>query len=131
MPLRSALDDLKQTTLRSLAGLLARLAYLSELRRRDGTYLHWGLARTYGEPAAQQAVLEAHRATLSGILRTPLRRMVQDATVSSEPSGLPPAQYVSELSERVPELLPTGAGRASASHLSAVLHALAGLLKTR
>jgi|SRR5438105_4281057 len=131
MPLFSAIEDLKGTTLRSISGLLARLEYLSGLRKDEGAYGHWGFSRVHGETPAQQALVEAHRTTLSGILRTPLRRMMKDAEASSQHTGADPAKYVLSLSRRSPELLPPNPGAGSARHLSAVLHALAKLLKHR
>jgi hypothetical protein len=131
MPLFSALEDLKVTTLRSVAGLLARLDYLSSLRSENGMYEHWGFRRIHGDPAAQQALSEAHRATLSGILRTPLRRMLQDAEISTATKNEDAVRYMSDLSRRSGSLLPGNAGAGSERHLSAVLHALEKLLKTR
>ena len=131
MPLFSAIEDLRYTTLRSISGLLARLDYLSGLRGVEGTYGHWGFSRLHGEATAQQALGEAHRATLSGILRTPLRRLMDDVDVSAESQGGSPEQYVENLSSRSPELLPAHPGAGADRHLSAVLHALSKLLKTR
>ena len=131
MPLQSPMDDLRRTTLQAISGLLAKLEYLSDLRTQEGHYSHWGLARLHGEAAAQEALQEAHRAALSGVLRTPLRRMMQDAATASQQKGMEPAQYVKGLRQRMPELLPPNAGSASEKHLSAVLHALASLLKTQ
>jgi hypothetical protein len=42
MTLKSALQDLRETTLAAVSGLLAKLAYLGSLRRPEGGYLHWG-----------------------------------------------------------------------------------------
>ena len=41
MTLKSALQDLRETTLAAVSGLLAKLAYLGSLRRREGMYKHW------------------------------------------------------------------------------------------
>ena len=75
MTLQSALEDLKNTTLSAVQGLLARLEYLASLRHQDGSYRHWGLSRVHGDLAAQRAVEDAHRATVTGILRTPMERL--------------------------------------------------------
>ena len=131
MPFDSAINDLKKTTLQSIRGLLGKLVYLSELRRPDGKYRHWGLERVHGEASAERAIAEAHDATVTQILRTPLQHMVQDAVTSSQASGVQPEVYVAELSSRTPELLPSTAARHSARHFSAVLRALASLLKRR
>jgi hypothetical protein len=130
MPFRSAIEDLKTTTLKSISGLLGRLDYLAVLRN-SGSYHHWGFSRTHGEPVAQQAMTEAHRATLSGILRTPLRRMVEDAEASSAQKGIQPPAYIHDLSSRALELLPPSPGPGSVHHFNAVLHALSCLVKPR
>jgi hypothetical protein len=130
MPFRSAIDDLKTTTLKSITGLLGRLDYLAELRN-SGSYHHWGFSRTHGEPGAQRAMWEAHRATLSGILRTPIRRMVEDAEASSAQKGMEPTAYLQNLAEKGPGLLPSSPGPGSVNHFNAVLHALSCLVKSR
>src|SRR5207253_8661520 len=70
----SALEDLTTSTLQALSGMWARLQYLAGLQSARGEYRHWGLARTYGSQATQEACQEAHRGVLSNILRTPLDR---------------------------------------------------------
>lgn len=131
MALTSALEDLKETTLRAIAGSLRRLEYLSGLRNKEGGYAHWGLSRVYGELAARRALAQAHRATLSRILATPIKNLVEDAERSSELAGVPPTTYVERLSASSPHLLPPGPGAGSARHLSSVLHALSTLIKNR
>ncbi len=131
MPLHSALEDLKDTTLRKVTGLLGRLDYLARLRGRDGKYAHWGLSRIHGEAAAQEALAEAHRSTAEEVLRTPLRRMVRDAENSSEAQNVPPEQYAKELHERGEKLLPSHPGAGSARHLNSVLRVLSYLVKPR
>lgn len=131
MPLHSALEDLRDTTLRRVTGLLARLNYLARLRGKDGKYVHWGLARVHGEAAAQEALSEAHRATTAEVLRTPLRRMVRDAETSSEAQDADPQHYTKELQERADELLPSNPGAGSETHLRSVLRALSHLVKPR
>lgn len=131
MTLQSALEDLKNTTLSAVQGLLARLAYLSSLRREDGSYHHWGLSRVHGDVAAQRAVEDAHRATVTGILRTPMERLVRDAQVSSEGRGTDAQGLIADLNARLPEIIPGQASAGSGRHLSSVLHALLCLTKKR
>lgn len=131
MPLHSALEDLRDTTLRKVSGLLARLDYLARLRGADGKYSHWGLSRVHGEAAAQEALAEAHRSTTTEILRTPLRRMVLDAERSSEAQDVDLDQYMKELQERGEKLLPPQPGAGSARHLKSVLRVLSHLVKPR
>lgn len=131
MTLQSALEDLKSTTLSAVQGLLAKLQYLSSLKREDGTYSHWGLSRVHGESAAQHAFEDAHRAVVTGILRTPLQKLVKDAEVSSQCQGTDPETMVSQMSSRMPEMLPGRPSAGSGRHLSSVLHALLSLTKRR
>lgn len=131
MPLHSALEDLRETTLQKVTGLLGRLVYLARLRGADGKYFHWGLSRVHGEAAAQEALAEAHRSTAEEILRTPLRRMIRDAENSSEAQNIPPEQYAKELQERGEALLPARHGAGSARHLNSVLRVLSHLVKPR
>jgi hypothetical protein len=130
MPLFSALEDLQATTLRAISGSLRRLEYLARLRKEDGTYAHWGLARVYGDLRAKRALAEAHRAQLSSILATPIRKLEKDICESSEEAGLTPAAYLEKLSSNTSQLLPPNPGAGSTRHLSSVLHALSSLLKS-
>src|SRR5438270_12502952 len=123
MTLQSALEDLKNTTLSAVQGLLARLAYLSSLRREDGSYRHWGLSRVHRETAAQRAVEDAHRDTVTRILRTPIERLVRDAQVSGEACGKDAETLITDLGARLPEMIPGQASAGSGRHLSSVLHA--------
>lgn len=131
MALRSALEDLRDTTLRKVSGLLARLDYLSRLRTKGGLYSHWGLSRVHGESAASEALTQAHQSAAAGVLRTPLRKMVQDAEVSSAMQGVSAEQYTRQLQDRVPELLPPTPSAGSARHLKSVLRVLSYLTRPR
>ena len=71
MTLKSALQDLRETTLAAVSGLLAKLAYLASLRR-EGGYLHWGMSLLHGEDASDRALKAAHTEVLSAVLRTPI-----------------------------------------------------------
>jgi len=129
MPLLSALEDLQTTTLKSITGSLRRLEYLASLRKQDGSYSHWGLNRVYGEVHARRALADAHRAELSSILATPIRRLQIDVQQSSEELGIEPRTYLERLTSSTSQLLPPNPGAGSSRHLSSVLHALASLLK--
>jgi hypothetical protein len=115
MPLFSALEDLEATTLKAIAGSLRRLEYLARLRQKDGTYAHWGLARVHGELRARRALADAHRAQLSNILATPIRKLEKDVCDSSEEAGLPPKTYLERLSSSATQLLPPNPGAGSKS----------------
>ena len=131
MPIFSALEDLQATTLKAITGSLRRLEYLARLRQKDGTYAHWGLARVYGDSRAKRALADAHRAQLSAILATPIRKLEKDVCESSEEAGVTPRAYLEKLSSTSSQLLPPNPGAGSTRHLSSVLHALSSLLKSR
>jgi len=131
MPLRSALEDLKGTTLRKVSGLLRKLDYPSQLRTKDGKYSHWGMSRVHGEAAANEAFLKAHESAAAEVLRTPLRKMVQDAEVSSQDKDVLAETYTRELLERAPELLPNKPSAGSLRHLRSVLRVLSHLTKPK
>ena len=126
MPLLSALDDILVNTLTVIPGLLGRLEYLSGLRSGNG-YGHWGLSRVHGERAAQQALTDAHELVLSEVLRTPLRRLVEDVETACVGSDRLPSAYLQELYRRYSTLLPQEVGGGSTRHFSSVLHALSAL----
>ena len=129
MALNSALEDLQETTLEAVSGLLRKLEYLSGLRSGTGVYSHWGLIRLHGDLAANRALEQAHRALLSQVLSTPLRELVAEVEQVSELCGMLPAKYLQRLLEEGLCLLPPEPGAGSERHLSSVLHALSGLAK--
>src|SRR5271170_2635526 len=129
MTLRSALEDLRETTLAAISGLLARLAYLASLRKREGGYAHWGFAMLHGEGSSERALQAAHTEALSAVLRTPMPELVEDLRESSGKSNEDRAAYVEGMRERLGELLPSPENTASARHLNSVLVALSSLEK--
>jgi hypothetical protein len=129
MTLKSALQDLRETTLAAVSGLLAKLAYLGSLRRRDGGYSHWGMALVHGEESSERALKAAHTEVLSTVLRTPISGLVEDVRESSQDSPKTAAAYIEGLRERLNKLLPSPQDAASARHLSSVLVALSSLEK--
>lgn len=128
MTLKSALQDLRETTLAAISGLLARLAYFASLRNREGGYKHWGLSLIHGEESSQKALKAAHSETLSTVLRTPISELVEDLRESTRNSG-DEAAYVEKMKQQFNELLPSAKDKASARHLNSVLAALSRLEK--
>jgi hypothetical protein len=131
LTLKTAFEDLTGTTLKAISGILGKLEYVSELRSSSGSYEHWGLARVHGEMAAQQALARAHRSLVSQLLRTPLRKLLDDVEATSLAKGVPPSAYLENLHDRASGLLPPNPAAASASHLNSVLHALSRLEANR
>src|SRR5438132_8017407 len=106
MTLKSALQDLKETTLAAVTGLLGKLAYLASLRRGRREYEHWGMALVHGDESSERALKAAHAEVLNGVLRTPLPALVEDLHESSQGRGLPPDVCVEEMRSHLEDLLP-------------------------
>jgi hypothetical protein len=131
MTLKSALQDLRETTLAAISGLLAKLAYLASLRDGKGGYLHWGLSLVHGEESSDRALKAAHTEVLSTVLRTPISELVEDLQESSQDSKESTGAYVEGMRAKFNELLPTPQDAASARHLNSVLVALSNLEKSQ
>ena len=130
MTLKSALQDLRETTLAAVSGLLAKLAYLGSLRRREGGYQHWGMSLTHGEESSERAIKTAHTEVLSTVLQTPISELEQDLLQSSSASVRPASAYLEGMREQFNELLPSP-DEVTARHLNSVLIALSTLEKNR
>ena len=132
MTLKSALRDLKETTLGAVSGLLGKLAYLASLRREHGRYEHWGMESVYGLESSQRALKTAHSETLAGVLRTPLPSLAEDLDQSRSRSALSAVGYVDWMRDHFDDLLPEGRQNTPASsHLNSVLLALSSLERNR
>jgi hypothetical protein len=132
MTLKSALQDLRETTLAAVSGLLAKLAYLGSLRRReDGGYTHWGMSLVHGEESSDRALKAAHTEVLSTVLRTPIPDLVEDLRESSQDNQKSAGAYLEGMREQFSELLPSPQDTASARHLNSVLVALSSLEKNQ
>jgi hypothetical protein len=132
MTLKSALQDLKETTLAAVSGLLGKLAYLSSLRRGQGGYEHWGMEAVHGQESSERAIKTAHAEVVAGILRTPLKALESDLEESSRSSRIAAQDYLERMRERFDDLLPGEPGNSPAArHLSSVLAALSSLEKAR
>jgi hypothetical protein len=132
MTLRSALQDVKETTLSAVSGLLGKLAYLASLRHKEGRYEHWGMESIYGVDATERALKTAHADVLKMVLRTPIAQLEQDLRVSCDARGAGTGDYVERLRGGLDDLLPEGRRDSPASdHLNSVLVALSHLQKTQ
>ena len=71
MTLKSALQDIKETTLSAISGLLGQLVYLASLRRAQGRYQHWGMETIHGQESSERALRAASvlRRANAGLLR--------------------------------------------------------------
>jgi hypothetical protein len=132
MTLKSALQDVKETTLAAVHGLLGKLAYLASLRRARGGYEHWGLESVHGVESSERALKTAHSEVVAGVLRTPLALLEDDLEESRRDSGVAAHTYVEQMKNRFEDLLPSDRRDSpAASHLSSVLVALSSLKKNR
>jgi len=132
MTRKSALQDVKETTLAAVSGLLGKLDYLASLRRTEGRYQHWGMESVYGAESSERALKTAHDEIVAGILRTPLATLEQDLEQSSRASGVDARTYLERLRHRFDALLPGGSKDSpAAAHLSSVLVSLSTLKRNR
>lgn len=131
MTLKSALQDLRETTLAAISGLLAKLTYIASLRRSEGGYSHWGMSLLHGEESSARALKTAHTQVLSSVLKTPLADLEEDLHHSSHLSGKSPQAYVEDMRGQINELLPSVEDPVSARHLNSVLAALSSLEKNQ
>lgn len=131
MTLKSALQDLRESTLAAVSGLLAKLSYLASLRSREAGYRHWGLSLVHGEESSQRALKAAHSEALSAVLRTPIPELEEDLRESSRDSAKTEEAYIEGMREQLTELLPSTQEKAAARHLNSVLVALSMLEKNR
>jgi hypothetical protein len=132
MTLRSALQDVKETTLVAVSGLLGKLAYLASLRRTHGRYEHWGMETVHGQEPSERALKTVHAEVVSGVLRTPLPSLLEDLRKSSEGTGFAADAYVEQMRERFDDLLPGDSKDSpAATHLNSVLVALSSLQKNQ
>ena len=132
MTLKSALQDVKETTLAAVSGMLGKLAYLASLRRAHGHYEHWGMQAVHGQESSERALKTAHAEVVAGVLRMPLARLEEELQESSRESGVAARAYVEGMRENFADLLP-GDRKDSpdAGHLNSVLVALSRLEKNR
>ena len=131
MTLKSALQDVKETTLAAVAGRLGKLVYLASLRRAQGRYEHWGMELVHGADSSERALKTAHGEIVAGVLRMPLASLVEDLDASSRATGVTAQAYVDEMRDRFEGLLPGDRQPSAARHLNSVLLALSMLEKNR
>jgi len=127
MTLKSALQDLRETTLAAISGALAKLAYLGSLRKPEGGYQHWGMSLLHGPESSDRALKAAHGEVLSRVLRTPLQSLLDDLHQSSQESGVSAHAYAEHMRGQLGELLPSQSDEPSTRHLNSVLVALSSL----
>jgi hypothetical protein len=132
MSLKSALQDIKETTLSAVSGLLGKLSYLASLRSGQGRYEHWGMQSVHGVESSERALRQAHLEVMARVLRTPIPSLMEDLKQSSQASGIASQEYVEKMRRRFDNLLPEGRENSPAStHLNSILVALSSLQRNR
>ena len=131
MTLRSVLEDVRETTVASVVGLLGKLRYLASLRRGSQQYRHWGMGLVHGEDASNRALRTAHGEVVRRVLRAPLSTLMDDLQDSSGGAGIPPGAYVEQIVQERDQMLPARSDAASLSHFNAVMMALSSLLQAQ
>lgn len=133
MRLKSALEDFERNTLGALPGLLGRLFYVGRLQNGNEAgntrYEHWGLARVYGDNAAQTAIRASHRMLLSAVLKKPLAVLVKDAVMSCSNEHLTGKEFLASLT--LGRAAPKPLSLSARAHLRSVLSALSALVENR
>lgn len=129
MRLQSALEDFEANTLGAVPGLLGRLSYVGRLHDGKGTYDHWGLARVYGDDAAQCAIRASHRVLLSEVLKKPLAVLLKDVLASCSNERLTEREFLASL--MLTQSPPKSVSPAALVHLRSVLSALLALVESR
>jgi hypothetical protein len=129
MRLKSALEDFETNTLGAVPGLLGRLFYVGRLQDGKGTYDHWGLAKVYGDDAAQGAIRASHRVLFSEVLKKPLATLLKDVLASCSSEHLTEREFLASLALSHPPAKPFSP--AALAHLRSVLSALSALVETR
>jgi hypothetical protein len=127
MRLKSALEDFEANTLEVVPGLLGRLCYVGRLHDGEGRYEHWGLAKVYGNEAAERAIRASHRVLFSEILKKPLAFLLADVPASCSNEQLTAPEFLARLTQAAPKPL----SPAARAHLGSVLSALSALVESR
>lgn len=129
--LLSPQDDFEHSTLAAVPGSLSKLAYIAALRRPDGRYYHWGMARRYGEENASTAISRLHSSFFLTMLRTPIVRLWEE--VSQAASQAAPAHelgcsgYLAQLLNNAELMVPPDLAGGSLRHFNSILAALSAL----
>lgn len=77
--LESAIDDLNDRSLECIETRFAKLVYLASTRDYNtGHYHHEGLARSFGETVAENALAETHRRVFDTLALLPIANLVEE-----------------------------------------------------
>ena len=130
MGIRTPLEDFVKNTLGAVPGYWQKLLYFGELRKDSPRYDHWGMNRRYGTAASVSAMSAAHTDVFLRILRTPLRKLLEDLRTSAEPQNRTEEEYVERLRENREEILPGDDGGGTTRHFDVTLRTLESLIRS-
>lgn len=117
----SPLQDFVQRTMSSLQGVWAKLNYIRELRRDDGSYEHWGFSRVHGEAACQQTIADAHSELALELLRTPMPELSEQVKASADILGASITELAEGSYRDEQRLIPKDLRGGSRKHIHSVL----------
>lgn len=129
MKILSAAEDFERVSLSRFQRILEKLFYVSGLRKSQGAYEHWGLAKVYGKDAAIEAIAAAHGQAFAEYLSTPLQKLSDEVAASAASEGLAQEEYLSKLESKREQMLPEVKSCGSERHADAVLLALKKLAR--
>jgi uncharacterized protein YunC (DUF1805 family) len=129
MTILKAKDDFWCRSLAALEGPLSRLEYVVGLRQESGVYAHWGMVKSHGEAAANQAIAGAHSQVFVDLLRTPLRRLTEELQGLAIEHGMDARELIRTLESRGEILVPQSLSGGSKQHFSSILKALSALAR--
>jgi hypothetical protein len=114
----SVYEDFVQVTLAALRTAWERLDFIGSIHR-DGRYVHWGLARTYGAEATQEAIGRAHSEVAGEVLRIPVTELLRE--LERKASAVTFSDYTENLRINAPALIPAALSPWQKMHFESVL----------
>jgi hypothetical protein len=103
MPLRKAVEDLREVTLAAISGQWLKLLYFAKLRLRSGgKYSHWGFENRHGSQA-EPAMRQAHASVYREVLRTRIPELLEDCVENQVGSDLLSGNSVQAMVPENPE----------------------------
>ena len=123
----SPFEDFRRRSLNGVRGQWRRLLYLASLRRPEGGYDHWGLARTYGREKADTVLGGAHSEAYIQLLRTPFSELMQDIETPTTDSGTAIDDLLEAVSNGKGKMVPAELIGGAPRHFSSVVLAACAL----